>query len=340
MSLLPLPQTSEAGGRRVLLYFAWHHPQEAEAPLLDIDDRFPALFELRRLFYPRFEKLAQSAVDQGISGFLDHVQRANFAGFAEHIHAVTGYWPVQVERMTRVGAWTPLDQALAQHPVDTLVIVSFDSVRTHQTASEVEIAALRRFLAHEDHVAFVCLHHDIGGADELPPAQRAMRQEQEHLHHGDPAIPPRQAFSRFGTSLLAGLGLPVQNRHGLRPAAAPDGSPAPLEIDHERDVLSLLEGVDTFNLHLHLPHLARVDAGRERLEVLARQRIDPHAPPHEFTAQGRQWFDALLQSGPDAYAGKLLVCDTTLFSSTAGGLSSLRRLWSNIVHRPVRRARV
>jgi hypothetical protein len=36
--------------RQVLLYFAWSRPAETGAPLAVIDDRFPAVFELRRLF--------------------------------------------------------------------------------------------------------------------------------------------------------------------------------------------------------------------------------------------------------------------------------------------------
>jgi hypothetical protein len=74
-------------------------------------------------------------------------------------------------------------------------------------------------------------------------------------------------------------------------------------------------------------------AATERMEVLARQAIDPAAPPHPFTQDGRSTFDALLQSSPDAFAGKLLVCDTTIFSSTAGGVDNLRQLWSNLVLR-------
>ena len=76
--------------------------------------------------------------------------------------------------------------------------------------------------------------------------------------------------------------------------------------------------------------------GVARLQVLARQPIDPAAPPHPFVQSGRNSFDALLQSAPDTFAGRLLVCDTTMFSSTAGGVDSLRRLWRNIVQRPRR----
>jgi hypothetical protein len=47
--------------RQLLVYFAWSRPGETTAPLTVIDDRFPAVFELRRLFYPTFEPLADAA---------------------------------------------------------------------------------------------------------------------------------------------------------------------------------------------------------------------------------------------------------------------------------------
>jgi hypothetical protein len=72
------------------------------------------------------------------------------------------------------------------------------------------------------------------------------------------------------------------------------------------------------------------------MDVLARQKIDLAAPPHPFTQAGRSSFDALLQSRADTFPGKLLVCDTTLFSSTAGGVENLRRLWANVLQRPKR----
>ncbi len=40
--------------RQVLLYFAWSRLGETQAPLAQIEDRFPALFELRRMFFPKF----------------------------------------------------------------------------------------------------------------------------------------------------------------------------------------------------------------------------------------------------------------------------------------------
>jgi hypothetical protein len=329
-----MTQEMRMSGRRVLLYYAWSRPGETRAPLTIIDDRFPAIFELRRLFYPRFERLSDPAsVDQGVAGFLDHVQKPNFAAFAEQAEAQTGHPVLQVERVIDDGTATPLDDTLTAG-IDTIVIISFDSLRTAQAASEAEIEAVRRFLADPDHLIFVCPHHDIGEATEVATDRRVERQTAEYLHHGDHASPPRQGFGGFARTLLAGLGVPVENRYGLRPAPAPDGSPLPIEIDRALDTLGLLEGVATLNLNPHLPQLERIGDAKNRMQVLARQAIDPAAPPHPFTQAGRMSFDALLQSGPDTFAGRLLVCDTTTFSATAGGLDSLRKLWSNVLSRP------
>ncbi len=190
---------------------------------------------------------------------------------------------------------------------------------------------MRRFLSNPDHLIFVCPHHDIGEATEVTADKRIERQTAEHLHHGDRAILPRQGFGGFARTLLAGLGVPVENRYGLRPAAAADGSPAPIEVERPLDALGLLQEVKTFNLHPHLPQLERIGEAAGRMDVLARQHIDLTAPAHPAIREGRTSFDALLQSKPETFAGRLLVCDTTLFSSTAGGLDGLRRLWSNLL---------
>ncbi len=109
---------------------------------------------------------------------------------------------------------------------------------------------------------------------------------------------------------------------------------AAIEVEHGLDRLLLLSDVTTFNLHPHLPHFERLGDGGQKMDVLARQRIDLNAPPHPFTQGGRTTFDALLQSRPGVFAGDLLVGDTTLWSSTAGGVDSLRRFWTNVVRRP------
>jgi hypothetical protein len=312
--------------RKILLYFAWSRSAESGAPLTVIDDRFPAIFELRRLFYPKFEALSDpTRIDQGIGGFLDHVQKPNFAAFADQAAALSGHPVSQVERVDDTGTVRLLDDALIAS-VDTIVVISFDSFRTHQVASPAEIGAVQRFLSNPDNLIVVCPHHDIGATDEPTEQARIARQTADHFHHGDKAIPPRQGFGGFARALLAGLGVPVENRFGLRPAVEADGTPAPIDADRSLDRLGLLKGVQTFNLHAHLPQLERVGECITRLDVLARQRIDLAAPPHPFTQGGRRSFDALLQSRPETFAGTLLVSDTTLWSSTAGGEDNLRRM--------------
>ena len=323
-------------GRQVALYFAWSRPEEVTAPLGVLEDRFPALFELRRLFWPRFEQFADAATfDQGVGGFLDNIQLPNFKLFADLAESWTGN-PVRRAERRADGGLCALDAEFLAG-VDTLVVVSFDSSRTGQQASDAEVAAIRSFLDDPDHTLFICPHHDIGNADELPETERLARRELEFHHHGDPAIPARQSFGDFGISLLSGLGLQVRNRFGLRPAKLPDGSPAPLEIAVELDRSGLMDGVATFNLHPHLPHFERLGDSAAKLDVLARQPIDLDAPPHPFTAGGRRDFDALLQSTPDLFRGRLLICDTTTWSSTQGGVDSLQRFWRNVVQleRPV-----
>ncbi|MCF7552307.1 hypothetical protein [Pseudonocardia sp. WMMC193] len=328
-------------GHRVLVYYAWNRPAEAGAPHAVIEDRFPALFESRRMLFPQWQELADpERVDQGIGGFLDHVLTPNFAAFVAEAAQSTGVPVPEVERVDGGGVSTALDQDLLG-AADTVVVVSFDSLRTRQSATRAELLAVRSFLATPGNLLVVSPHHDIGDGGDSAPVDGAgdplrRDREAEFRHHGDATIPPRQGFGGFARSLLAGLGVPVRNRFGLRPAAAPDGTPAPILPVPEVDRAGLLRGVSTFNLHRHLPHLERSGEAVARLDVLARQRIDASAAPHEFCRGGRTTFDAMLQSRPGVFAGDLLVTDATLWSSTAGGVDSLRRLWRNVLDRQLR----
>ena len=313
--------------RRIAMYFAWDRDAETGAPLGDLNNRFPALFEVRRLFWPDFEALAHAPGGQGIDGFLEAIFLRNFAGFGEQVAALTGQPLRRIQRRTADGE-TPLDAALLDE-VDTLVVISFDSQRTGQAATDAEIAAARAFLARPDSMLFVCPHHDIGDTEGLAPDAALKRQLAEFHHHGDIALPGQQRFGGFGVSLMAGLGAPIRNRFGLRPARADDGDPAPFEQVAE-DRFGILGGVPYLNLHPHLPHYERLGAGVDALEVLARQTVQPKAPAHPVVAPGGA-FDAILQARPGAGLGQLVVCDATLWSSTAGGLQGLQAFWKNVI---------
>ena len=106
-----------------------------------------------------------------------------------------------------------------------------------------------------------------------------------------------------------------------------------MEICAQSDRHNLLNGVKTFNLHPHLPHLEISNESADKIEVLARQEIDLNAPAHPFVQAGNRKFNALLQTTEDFAAGSLLVCDATMWSSTAGGLDSLQRFWRNVAQR-------
>lgn len=319
----------------VAVYYAWSRPDEVGAPLGVIENRFPAVFEVRRMLYPRFQDLADPVlIDQGVDGFLDHIMKKNFTAFVEQAGAEIGRPVLELERV-HDGRRVLLEDDWLRS-VDTLIIISFDSMRTAQQPSGAELQAIRSFLGKPGNRLIVAPHHDIGHAEHLPDAERMQLQEAHFRHHGDKTIPPQQRFGGFARSLLAGLGVPVENRFGLHPAAESDGSPAPIDIERALDRSRLLDGVTNFNLHPHLPHFERLGEAVEKLDVLARQRLDLTAPPHDFTRGGRSTFDALLQSRPGVFAGHLLIGDATLWSSTAGGVDSLRRFWTNVVRREFR----
>ena len=317
------------------MYFAWDRAAEAAARLDILENRFPALFEVRRLFWPRYETLADPhRYGQGIDGFLEHIFLQNFRRFTQLAATWTGEPVTLVHRRSQKGE--VLLDATWLAPIDTLIIISFDGPLSGQRASPGELLVIEEFLDNPAHALFVCPHHDIGDTEDVPPDEALSREKAEFDHHGDKAIPGQQRFGGFARSLMRGLGVPIRNRFGLHPAPGIDGPPGPVEVA-ACDRWRLLEGVPTLNAHPHLPHFERVEGSGELLEVLVRQKIDPGAPLHPFYAAGHTQFDAVLQATPAVAAGCLIVADATLWSSAAGGTASLERLWRNVAQAPCAR---
>ena len=100
-------------------------------------------------------------------------------------------------------------------------------------------------------------------------------------------VPRQQRFGKYTRSLMKGLGTPVENRYGLRPAVV-NGSKqiAPLTTVKDLDTRGWLDGVTTFNFHPHLPHYALTTEDNSAIHVLARQPIDL-SRPHPFTEAGK-----------------------------------------------------
>jgi hypothetical protein len=133
---------------------------------------------------------------------------------------------------------------------------------------------------------------------------------------------------------MKGLGVPVENRYGLRPATV-QGTPRPVALATTRDAdtRGWLTGVNTFNFHMHLPHYAVTTDDTSAIRVLARQPIDL-SRPHPFIDAGNREFNMFLWMPPTGQrAGDILLADSTIFTTLFGGDESLDNFWKNLAIR-------
>ena len=116
----------------------------------------------------RFENFADpEKFDQGIGGFIENILLENFRMILELAQGWSGA-PVRVAHRKTAVSQVLLDAKFLSG-IDTLVIISFDSLRTRQQASSDEVAAVAEFLKDGNHTAFICSHHDIGNVDPAIP---------------------------------------------------------------------------------------------------------------------------------------------------------------------------
>jgi hypothetical protein len=227
------------------------------------------------------------------------------------------------QRIDQAGQRLPIDERILGD-TDTLMIYGLDHVLTEQEASQGEIEAVHNFLTREGTCLIIGPHHDVGASEDLK--QRAM----EYAHHGDPLVPRQQRFGKYTRSLMKGLGVPVENQWGLRPATVQGNRLAPLSTNKDLDTHRWLDGVPTFNFHQHLPHYHVTSDDPKAIHVLARQPVDM-SRPHPFTEAGNHEFNMFLWMPPAGKrAGDILLADSTLFMTLFGGDDSLERLWKNI----------
>jgi hypothetical protein len=133
---------------------------------------------------------------------------------------------------------------------------------------------------------------------------------------------------------MKGLGVPVENRYGLRPAMVKGTNQiAPLTKMTDFDTRGWLTGVTTFNLHPHLPHYALTTDDTKSIHVLARQPIDL-SRPHPFTEAGNKEFNMFLwMPASGKRGGDILLADSTIFTTLFGGTDSLEQFWKNLAER-------
>jgi hypothetical protein len=321
------PRAYTPGRRRVSVYISWSYPGEAGRDTAQLDNRFSTMTEVRRVVWPAYEvpRFADPLqFQQGIAGSLELFFWA-WVPFQTLVGEVTGHAVPVFQRVDQAGYDLPLDERVLAD-TDTLFLFGLDHNVTGQTPSEAEIEAVRDWLRREGTCLVIGPHHDVGATDDLD--QRAV----EYAHHGDLLVPRQQRFGRYTVTLLQALGIPVENRWALRPAVRPGttNKVAPFTALRDADARGYLEGVESLNFHMHLPHYALTrDDGTAR--VLARQPIDL-ARPHPFTAGGATEFNTLVWAPPAGdRAGDVVICDSTVFSTLFGADESLERFWKNLV---------
>jgi hypothetical protein len=286
--------------------------------------------EVRRVAWPAYEgtEWDEKHFLQGIAGTLELFHRSTLA-FQKVAGEVTGHSVAVFQRIDQAGYKLPIDDRILAD-TDTLMVFGLDHLVSEQEAAQEEIAAVSKWLEREGTCLLLGPHHDVGFTEDLKQRQ------QEYLHHGDALVPRQQRFGQYTRSMMKGLGVPVMNRFGLRPALVKGTRQiAPLTINRDLDELELLHGVTTFNFHPHLPHYALTSEDSKSVHVLTRQPIDLERP-HPFIEAGNTEFNSCIWMPPNSQrAGNILLADSTIFTTLFGGVESLETFWTNLATMPL-----
>ena len=320
------PRKYIKGKRRFTVYWTWSYPWESNRDITEMDNRFSTMTEVRRVLWPAYESIeySEKMFLQGIAGTLE-LFHLSIVRFQEVIGSITGQPVPDYQRIDQAGQRLPINEQILAD-TDTLMVFGLDHLVTEQEASAEEIEAIKQFLKRDGTCLVLSPHHDVGSSEDLN--QRQM----EYAHHGDPLVPRQQRFGKYTRSLMKGLGVPVENRFGLRPATikGTKNQLVPLIKHNDFDKHHLLEGVNTFNFHMHLPHYAVTTDDSKLIHVLAQQPIDM-AHPHPFIEAGNREFNMFLWMPPNGErAGDILLADSTIFTTLFGGDESLERFWKNL----------
>ena len=320
-----IPRKYTPGKRRISIYWTWSYPWESQRDPAAMENRFSTMTEVRTVLWPNYEKPEWSTAQflQGIAGTLELFHRSTLS--FQQIAGETTDHPVAVfQRIDQAGFKQPIDERILAD-ADTLMVFGLDHLLSEQEASPDEVVAIREWLKREGTCLLLAPHHDVGFTDDLK--QRQM----EYLHHGDALVPRQQRFGQYTRSLMKGLGVPVHNLYGLRPAQVKGTKEiTPLTAFRDIDKLGLLKNVPTLNFHPHLPHYEIAEKDSKSVHLLARQPIDLDRP-HPFTAAGNKEFNCLLWMPPNGQrAGNIVLVDSTNFTTLFGGTDSLENFWRNL----------
>lgn len=313
------------GKRRLSIYWTWSYPWETQRGVETMDNRFSTMTEVRKVGWPIWEKPEYDAASflQGIAGTLElfHRSTLNFQKLAEES---TGHPVAVFQRIDQAGFKLPIDERILDD-TDTLLVFGLDHLVGEEEALPEEIAAIRKWLKREGTCLMCAPHHDVGASKDFK--QRQM----EYQHHRDALVPRQQRFSQYTRSLMKGLGIPVWNEWGLRPAVIPGTKEiSPLTAFRDLDKKGLLKDVTSLSLHPHLPHYALTKDAGKNVQVLGRQPIDMERP-HPFTEAGNTEFNCLLWLPPTPQrAGDIVMTDSTHFTVLFGVSESISNFWRNL----------
>ena len=261
-----IPRPYTPGKRRFSIYWTWSYPWEANRDLTELDNRFSTMTEVRRVAWPSFEdaewdRMQLPPGDRRHPGAVPPLHPR----FQQIVGEATGHPVAVYQRIDQAGYRLPIDERVLAD-TDTLMVFGLDHLVSEQDAEPGEIDAIREWLNREGTCLLLAPHHDVGFTDDMQ--QRQM----EYKHHGDELVPRQQRFGQYTRSLMKALDVPVLNQFGLRPAVVQGTNQiTPLSF-RDLDKLGLLNGVTTFNFHLHLPHYALTTEDTKSVHVRPRSR--------------------------------------------------------------------
>src|SRR5437763_814947 len=325
-----IPRKYTLGKRRISIYWTWSYPWESQRDPAAMENRFSTMTEVRTVLWPNYETPEYNAAQflQGIAGTLELFHRSTLS-FQQIAGEATGHPVAVFQRIDQAGYKLPVDERILAD-TDTLMVFGLDHLVSEQQASSGELEAVREWLKRDGTCLLLGPHHDVGFAEDM--SQRQL----EYKHHGDALVPRQQRFGQYTRSMMKGLGVPVMNQYGLRPALVKGTRQiAPLTINRDLDELGLLNGVTTFNFHPHLPHYALTGADPKSVRVLTQQPIDLQRP-HPFVEAGNTEFNSCMCLPPNTQrAGHILLADSTIFTTLFGGVESLEAFWKNLAVLPL-----
>ena len=149
----------------------------------------------------------------------------------------------------RPGYRLPIDERILAD-TDTLLVFGLDHLLTEQEASPDEIEAVHQWLTREGKCPGSRPHHDVGISSR--PERRAWSTRITAMRW----CPRQQRFGKYTRSLMKGLGVPVENQFGLRPAWSRARGRSRRSTPTATSTTGLAQGRDHFNFHKHLPHYA------------------------------------------------------------------------------------